>query len=384
MEISLYSLLMAIFWSSLFIVLLFFCRRNNRLILHWGLAPLIILVVGSVVRCFLPLDIYFFTKTISCPGIFSDIVKLVAIPTAENPFTVADFLGVAWGIVSLFLLLRTLVRYRRYIKRIDSLEELDDGDIYAYAKNVAKEKNISKFAVYCTSSVRAPFVVGLKFPRILLPNLDYTEVEYSYIFLHEFTHWKNRDLWVKLIIEVLCDFFWWNPLVYLLKKDLSQTLEIKCDLAVVGEKDDSKKIEYLDTIIKTIRYSPTREEKLILPYSVAELSGDSAVELLQRTKVTLDYNCRRKPSRLFMPIVTTAMLACFVFSYAFVFHPSYEPPLDEINVDGCVEIKIEDMYLIKNKDGSYSIYDYGVFAGILSAESAQIYIEDGIEIKSEG
>ena len=58
MTVTSYSLLSAVMWSSVFIVLLYFMRKNTRLLAFFGATPLLLLGLGISLRCYFPFDWY--------------------------------------------------------------------------------------------------------------------------------------------------------------------------------------------------------------------------------------------------------------------------------------------------------------------------------------
>ncbi|WP_322176532.1 M56 family metallopeptidase [Acutalibacter caecimuris] len=63
-----------------------------------------------------------------------------------------------------------------------------------------------------------PIGTGLIHPQICLSNNEYEPKELYYILKHEYTHFCNRDLQIKFLVHMYCCLFWWNPVVWLLKK----------------------------------------------------------------------------------------------------------------------------------------------------------------------
>ena len=84
-----------------------------------------------------------------------------------------------------------------------------------------------------TPVVRIPCCMGVFKKRILIPEKSFSDTELYYIIFHEYIHLQNNDFLVKMLINMLCAFYWWNPFVCLLKKDLNQSMEIRCDSLVV-------------------------------------------------------------------------------------------------------------------------------------------------------
>lgn len=42
--------------------------------------------------------------------------------------------------------------------------------------------------------------------------------------MHELSHIKNMDVILKLSVDFLCTFFWWNPIIWYLEKEIFQFL----------------------------------------------------------------------------------------------------------------------------------------------------------------
>ena len=69
--------------------------------------------------------------------------------------------------------------------------------------------------------VSTPIIAGYIRPIIYLPDIEFSDSELYYALLHECMHYLHKDLWVKLLIEIICAIYWWNPLIYLLKYNIS-------------------------------------------------------------------------------------------------------------------------------------------------------------------
>ena len=85
--------------------------------------------------------------------------------------------------------------------------------------------------------------------RILIPDKKYSREELHYIILHEYTHLDNKDILTIQLINILCIVFWWNPFVDILKGDMYQSIEIRCDQTVtkkLGKKLTGKHTIYFE------------------------------------------------------------------------------------------------------------------------------------------
>lgn len=387
MNFSIYSFLMAVLWSSIFILLLYLCRRNRTMVVCFGVWPILGVIVCTVARCFFPLEMLSFTRVIIGNDFVTAVDAFLNTPIAGLGATPFQIAGLVWGIGSLTFFTRFLWSYGKFRKLLADFVPVgeDDGSPYTEARAVAEQTGVTRFTVYMTSVVRSPAVTGFFQPIVLFPLYPYSSEDYQNALEHEFTHWKNRDIWVKLLIELLRDIFWWNPLVYLLKYDLNQALELKCDLSVAQKRDLEERIDYVRTLEKTVCFADKKGGNFFEMFVISELTRENKKKLLQRVDVILNYE--HHPKRVALAVVFTSlvMAALMVFSYSFVIQPNYEAPKEEIEEQTSegryIEYSAENSYLLENPDGSYSIIHNGKDTGSIMKESAQILMGNGYKVR---
>ena len=109
-----------------------------------------------------------------------------------------------------------------------------------------------KRRIYRCSRLESPIMTGFFRPRILIPDISYTEKELEIIIKHEMTHYKRHDMWYKLLLLAANAMHWFNPLVYIMVKCADRDLEYSCDdIVVKGEDAEFRKL-YSKVILKTI------------------------------------------------------------------------------------------------------------------------------------
>ncbi|MDD2474336.1 MAG: TonB family protein [Dysgonamonadaceae bacterium] len=82
------------------------------------------------------------------------------------------------------------------------------------------------------------------FSWIFIHTDTHTEKELKQILLHEHTHvrqWHSLDI---LLAELLRIAFWWNPVVWVMKRDIAINLEYLADQAVLQEGVESTEYQY--------------------------------------------------------------------------------------------------------------------------------------------
>lgn len=103
-----------------------------------------------------------------------------------------------------------------------------------------------------SSTVDSPMMVGLFRPALLLPGEDFDELELAFILRHELTHHRRHDLWYKLILTLANALHWFNPLVYLMRREAERDLELTCDDAVVAGSGADVRRAYSETLLASV------------------------------------------------------------------------------------------------------------------------------------
>ena len=88
---------------------------------------------------------------------------------------------------------------------------------------------------------------------IVLPQFAYVkngrDKELVTILRHELTHYRRKDIIYKWIVVVVTSIHWFNPLMLLIRKEISRACELSCDEAVIiGMSSDEKRF-YGNTLI---------------------------------------------------------------------------------------------------------------------------------------
>lgn len=323
MQITIFSFLSALLWSSLLIVAIYLLR-HTRFKQHFGVLPMVLLYLFCAVRLFLPLE---FSHTLIAADdvIYPYIYNLLTqkhIMLANKPLVL--ILCAVWLLGFCVLLFRFARQYRKAIRSVEHYAEPWDERTNTLLKQVQQQtRRTIKMQGYIATSVDSAFGIGVIHKRIILPNKDYTEAELRYVLLHEYTHFLNHDTVVKLLVTLFCIIFWWNPVVYLLQKDLEQNLEIKCDLSVARTLCSKERAEYLRTILALMKQS---DRKHRIPFAAAALfrtDADAAIKERFETVMACSANRRnRVASAVFTSVFTVLLIA----SYTVLPQPQFEAP----------------------------------------------------------
>lgn len=387
-RITLSSIMMATICSGLLTGLLYWIRKRSGWIQGYGIYGIVLLYLFCIVRIILPID-FSFTYGISVRGMFSNLYDLLwfdKYSIGQYELSILEILFLVWLAVALVKLIRFGVNHWRTGRMLDLLDEREDIQCRAVLQRVFETTGRKRqVRVLYHQGITMPVSMGIRKWKIILPAQTYTDEDLYHILMHEYTHLLNGDLKVKMLTCMFVCIFWWNPVVYLLEKDLECSLEMKCDLCVTEKLPREEVAGYLQTIVKAIR--SRGNQKNSYPMNEAVSLGDNGKsEILQRFEFVR--NSQRGRSNLWsMALVTAVFIFVWTASYSMILLPFYEPPIEDIiKKGGDYELSSDRSYIV-HKNGNYFLHmirDNGEEkVEQISEESKDIYEIGGFEIKEE-
>ena len=96
----------------------------------------------------------------------------------------------------------------------------------------------------------APMLAGLLRPVLLLPEGRASGRMLHYALLHELTHYRRRDIWLKALMLWVCAVHWFNPLVWLMARAVERDTELACDEGAAGRLPAGERAEYGRAILE--------------------------------------------------------------------------------------------------------------------------------------
>ncbi len=354
MHITLFSFVTAVLLSSLLIVVLYLSRKSVKTIRMLNFGYLACLYLFCLGRMFFSVELPFAT-VINAPSLMNPVhdVNEANLPMMEGTFLVSDLLLLVWVVGSILLFAQFLIRYHRGKRDIDRLPKQENQVLQKILDELQRgNKRRIPIQVLCCSGLSTPCGIGLFRRQILLPSQEYTEEELFHILRHELQHFQTHDLLVKWMIRVFQCLFWWNPLVYLLGKDMDQVLEIKCDLSVVKNYSRQETLAYMRTIKSQLEQAIHTEK--IVPVASASLVGNFAMSNVEERFLYLAESLKpNQRKELPKPAFAVLFAALIMASYSFVLQSSYEAPELDENGEKIQYRQEDEIKLLHKKDGSY-------------------------------
>ena len=141
-----------------------------------------------------------------------------------------------------------------------------------YSRHCTDEQLCAKLAAVCDAycvktvpqificgNISSPMLLGYRHTILLMPDSPYTEAELTMIFCHEMQHKKSGDLWYKLLLMFVCDLYWFNPVMWLMKKLAYQDVECVCDTLVMRRLSAEEQKTYGMTVLKNMAKNRVRD-----------------------------------------------------------------------------------------------------------------------------
>jgi len=140
-----------------------------------------------------------------------------------------------WAVIAAFLFLAQVGSYWSFCMKLKKTKT------YLFQKE--------KIPVFSSPLVKSPMLAGIWKPQIILPEQDYTQEQLAFILNHEYTHYKRKDLWVKLLLAGARTLHWFNPLVYYMERRGGMDIELLCDSRVVRDFSREEKKQYGEMLL---------------------------------------------------------------------------------------------------------------------------------------
>lgn len=361
---NLFPFLMAIVTNSIMIVMIYFLRKSPYFANLFGIWSMMALYLLCVLRMVLPFEIPGIQVVIRDNAVYNTVIdSLIERRSPSVPSTLFYILIGVWISVALIIGMISISKQRTFRRYVLANSDVANDPERALLRTVADEIRGTdrKVNLIKSDAVGRIMVIGFFKKYILLPDRECDPAQLEMILRHECTHIRNKDLWIKLLIQLYCCIFWWNPFAYLLKHDLAYSLEMKCDLSVIRGLSSENVLVYLNTIHSTADAQTETAKQRRSPFLVsAELTDTrKSRELVKRVKAITADQPKKAVVVTVSALTVLVMLAVFVLSYVYIVQPFYGPDVESIDYglnDSAVVVDESNGYLKRQEDGTYLFY----------------------------
>ena len=225
---------------------------------------------------------------------------------------VPGLLVILWATVAAALALRAIWRYVRCIRALERESRPAGERAQAVYEDACRMMGVTRPPrLLVCPGLRSPMQAGLLRPMVLLPDENSGEEVLRAALLHELTHYRRLDLCYKWLAEAAVCVHWFNPLVYVLRRELSRECELSCDEGVLGRLDESGRRVYGASLLALARpvSGPTKNNMTLA------MSRDGE-QLKERLYAIMKFESRGKLTVVAAVSVAAALCLCGVLAGA--------------------------------------------------------------------
>lgn len=221
------------------------------------------------------------------------------------------YLWVVWLAAAFGMLIRKISMYQSYVKYVKAGgAPVNDVALLDQLAATAQELGIDRAVELCVNPlVDTPMLAGYFHPCIVLPRADVPEKEFQYIAMHELTHYRRRDILYKWLVQIAVCLHWFNPFVYVMRREIDKACEFSCDEAVISKAGHDHAKDYGETLLAAMAAAGTCRE----PFAAVTMSANK--ELLKE-RLGAIMNCGKKTRRA--GIITAGLTACIALGAVFI------------------------------------------------------------------
>ena len=158
-----------------------------------------------------------------------------AVAEPEKQITLYQIVFAIWAAGAAAVLLWYLFSHWRFLRWLRRWGDpvINAGTIRLFNELGDKlELNRRPELLVCTG-LKVPVLAGVFSSRLLLPEGEMGEHALRYSILHELTHFKRRDIWLKTLALLVNAVHWFNPFMWYMTRLVERDTELACDEAAL-------------------------------------------------------------------------------------------------------------------------------------------------------
>ena len=174
---------------------------------------------------------------------------------ASNPLpTASQILFLVWlaGAAAVFCWnLAAHLRFLAYLRRW--AVPVQDGDTIRTFNRLGDQMELSRRPNLLTCpGLRVPMLACLFRPALLLPQDAAAGQALELSLLHELTHFRRRDIWLKTLALWVNALHWFNPLAWYMVRLVERDTELACDEEALQALPPEEHAAYGQTILSAV------------------------------------------------------------------------------------------------------------------------------------
>jgi beta-lactamase regulating signal transducer with metallopeptidase domain len=322
--------------------------RQPNILTHKKGIPIFFIVILVFIKTFIPYE-FTFTHTFASKNILPTIKKIEELCILGS-LNIKDVFICAWIVIALLLLGYIVMKYEIMMRILSIVPEIKSEEIMQILSEICIQNQIKRRPKIIQLDINTgPFIVGFSNPVIVLPAHLHND-EVRFVLMHELEHFKNHHLIIKILIEVVTSIYWWNPFIWLFRKEAISALEVQADAYIIQCLSRKERLSYLEALVKvTKEIRKQRNSNLSLSFAIK----NSMVE--HRVFTALKFNNKQDNNKRRL-LYSGSFMMSIVLLTASVFFTFEAYSISPENVKGTFVINSSTSYFILSEDKSYDLY----------------------------
>ena len=243
---------------------------------------------------------------------------------------------------------------------------LQNSQIARLYTQCRQELHIRKeIPIYSTAFLNSPVTTGILKPAIYLPIHLISDCDLKnmrFMLLHELQHYRYKDCFINMLLNLVSVLYWCNPLVWLIIREIRADREIACDSSVLDLINEQDYFNYGSSLIGLA-------ERCSLSHASCTTGmGGSSAQIKRRiTSIVSHRPSTRK--NYFAGIFILLLVICFSLfaapylmvyasiSSVYEFHEKYVSLDDNSSVNSCFDGYRGSFVLYDTAADQWSIYE---------------------------
>lgn len=197
-----------------------------------------------------------------------------------------------------------LMSYRRFIRALKkTLRQPNLREVEAYRSLDGPRR----LKLLRSGGVSTPMQLGLLCPRLILPEREYPNGMLENILRHELTHYTRHDILYKWFALFVCCLHWFNPLAWVIRRELDRACELSCDERLLKSMTVQEKRSYGETLLAMA------SDRALPRRVIATSFATEKRNLKERLEQIMTYQHKGKTAIL-LTMCAVLLLCCFALA----------------------------------------------------------------------
>lgn len=186
----------------------------------------------------------------------SQMAAPIAVQSGKNKLgvTALDLIAIVWIFGLLMFLFVHFVNYIQFKRQIMGMgRRIEDASVLSQLSAQKRELHLQRalLAIEC-EKIKSPMIIGFRKPVLVLPKERYSQPELYFILKHELVHWKRGDVYFKLLFLIANALHWYNPFIWIMRKEAILDIELSCDERVTKGAGYAVQKAYAEALLSTL------------------------------------------------------------------------------------------------------------------------------------